>query len=382
MVPSRSGTALCRRRGDQLTGRLRRPGPGELTVRAWVFDGEQLELREQRGPALEPGAVRLQVDAVGLCHSDTTLMGRQPHEHPFDLPLVLGHEIAGTVTEMAPGAAEQNAGLAVGDPVVVYGPWGCGACRVCLGGRENHCPHAGEGGILPPGLGAPGGLAEQVVIPAARHLVRADGIATSQAAPLADAGLTAYSAVRQVEHACVSGSVAVIIGIGGLGHVAVQVLKALTPVRVVAVDVSPGARELAADLGADLVIDPSERDAAADMRAFTGGRNAEVVLDFVAGEQTLPLAARMLTRGGHLSVVGVGTATLPVGVKAVPLGATVRTSYWGTRQELVEVLALAREGQLRVNVQEYAMSQVPDAYAALAAGQLVGRAVVRPERET
>jgi propanol-preferring alcohol dehydrogenase len=199
-----------------------------------------------------------------------------------------------------------------------------------------------------------------------------------QAAPLTDAGITAFGAVSSGLPRLGEGTTAVVVGVGGLGHVAVQLLDVLAGCRIVAVDPSKRARALAASLGADVVLDPSASDAVEAVRTLCNGAGADVVLDFVASDHTLPAAAGMLARGGELVIVGVGSAVLPVGVGAVPLGATVRTQYWGTRQDLDSVLTLARTGQLQVTVTPFPLEEVIDAYDRLAAGTVEGRAVVVP----
>ncbi|GGO75113.1 NAD(P)-dependent alcohol dehydrogenase [Nocardioides deserti] len=343
-------------------------------MRAWEYDGQKVTLVERPAPVPGPGQVVLDVTAAGLCHSDLTLTGRPAESHPFPLPLVLGHEVAGTVRELGEGIT----GLAVGDPVVVHGPWGCGECRRCWAGEENLCPRAARERIFPVGLGADGGLAEQLLVPSARHLVRADGIDPVQAAPLTDAGLTAFNAVRLCRPAMAEGSTVLVLGVGGLGHLALQLVKHLTPARVVAVDVSPAARDLAARLGADVVLDPTAAPVAEEVRALTGGDGADVVMDFVASELTLSDAVVCLAPGGELCVVGVGAATVPVAVKTMPLGSTVRTPYWGPRGDLEEVLALSRQGALEVHTTEFPLAEADRAYELMRTGGLVGRAVVRP----
>ncbi|WP_244928908.1 alcohol dehydrogenase catalytic domain-containing protein [Nocardioides sp. W7] len=347
-------------------------------MRAWEYDGHGVALVERPALVPGPGQVVLDVTAAGLCHSDLTLTGRPADSHPFPLPLVLGHEVAGTVREVGGGVT----GVAVGDPVVVHGPWGCGECRRCRAGEENLCPRAARERIFPVGLGADGGLAEQVLVPSSRHLVRADGIAPEQAAPLTDAGLTAFTAVRLSRDAMVEGATVVVLGIGGLGHLALQLVKHLTPARVVAFDVSAAARELAAGLGADVVLDPTVAPVAAEVRALTGEDGADVVLDFVASERTLADAVACLAPGGELSVVGVGAATVPVAVKTMPLGSTVRTPYWGSRGDLDEVLELSRRGVLSVHTNTFSLDEAHRAYELMRTGGLVGRAVVLPARES
>lgn len=346
-------------------------------MRAWEYDGHRMSLVERPVPVPGHGQVVLDVTAAGLCHSDLTLTARPAESHPFPLPLVLGHEVAGTVREVGEGVT----GLAVGDPVVVHGPWGCGECRRCRAGEENLCPRAACERIFPVGLGSDGGLADQVLVPSARHLVRADGIVPEKAAPLTDAGLTAFNAVRLSREAMVEGATVVVLGIGGLGHLALQLVRHLTSARVVAVDVSPAARALAAELGAHVVLDPTETHVPDEVRDLTQGDGADVVLDFVASEATLADSVASLAPGGELSVVGVGTATVPVAVKTMPLGSTVRTPYWGPRGDLEEVLELTRRGVLSVQTTEFGLEEADRAYELLRTGDLVGRAVVVPGRE-
>lgn len=343
-------------------------------MRAVQLDRDGLSLVEVPEPIPGPGELVIDVQAAGLCHSDLTVMSRGPDAHPFKLPLVLGHEIAGVVSEKGAGAE----GVNVGDQVVVYGAWGCGVCRACRVGAENVCPFAREAGILPPGLGAAGGLADRVLVPSVRHVVLTPDLDPLQAAPLTDAGVTAYGAVLCVEHKLVPDSTAVVLGAGGLGHLAVQILKALTDCRIVAVDSSKHARALASSLGADVVVDPTATDVDEAVRTLTRGAGADVVLDFVASDSTLTSSARMLARGGDLVIVGVGTATLPVGVGSVPLGASVRTQYWGTLRDLHGVLSLARAEKVRVALTPFALDDALVAYERLAAGTVEGRAVVVP----
>jgi len=343
-------------------------------VRALQLDRQGLSLVEASEPVAGPGEVVVDVQAAGLCHSDLTLLDRDADSHPFPLPLVLGHEIAGVVSETGTGVTE----VSVGDQVVVYGAWGCGDCPVCRTGAENICPFARDAGILPPGLGAPGGLADRVVVPSARHVVPSPDLDPLQAAPLTDAGVTAYGAVQRAVHKLSPGATAAVVGVGGLGHLAVQLLKALAGCRVVAVDTSRQARGLAASLGADLVLDPTVSDVEEEVRTYTHAAGADVVLDFVASERTLSSSAQMLARGGDLVIVGVGTATLPVAVRTVPLGATVHTQYWGTRHDLDGVLSLARAGELWVAITPFALDDALVAYDLLRAGSVEGRAVAVP----
>ena len=214
-----------------------------LRLTEWESDPVVTEV-----PVPEPqGAeVLVEVGAAGLCRTDLHVMSSPLGAFPYTLPFTLGHESAGRVAALGPEAS----GFDVGDPVVVYSRWGCGTCWQCANGRDNACvrtPHGPHGG----GLGRDGGLAEYLLVPSARYIVPAVGLDPVRAAPLTDAALTPYHAVKLSLPQLHARSTAVVLGVGGLGHMAVQVLKAVTPARIVAVDVRDAALELARAAGAD-----------------------------------------------------------------------------------------------------------------------------------
>ncbi|MFI9123134.1 NAD(P)-dependent alcohol dehydrogenase [Streptomyces bikiniensis] len=324
-------------------------------------------------PEPGPGQVLLRVTAAGVCHSDIAVMSRPADQLPFPLPLTLGHEGVGTVEALGAGAG----GFAVGDAVAVYGPWGCGACFMCAQGKENYCLRADELGIRPPGLGAPGAIAEYMVVDSPRHLVPLGGLDPVRAAPLTDAGLTPYHAVKRSLPKLVPGSTAVVIGTGGLGHVAIQLLRAMTAARVVALDVTEEKLALARAVGAHETV-LSDASAAAEVRELTGGRGAEVVLDFVGAPPTVSSAGAMAAVEGDVTIVGLGGGALPVGFGSPAYEVSVASPYWGTRAELIEVLDLARTGAVDVHVETYALDDAPKAYERLHEGRVDGRAVILP----
>src|SRR5215207_8344153 len=252
-----------------------------IRLTAWEQPAQLVEVPQ---PEPDPGEVLVRVTAAGLCHSDLHLMHWPAGALPYALPFTLGHEIAGTVAALGPGAA----GPEIGAPVLVYGPWGCGRCRACSVGAEHLCAAGltGRGA----GLGRDGGLAEYVVVPSPRLLVELDGLDPVAAAPLADAGLTPYHAIRRARDLLAPGTSAIVIGAGGLGHVAVQILKALSPARVIAVDRRDEALEVATRAGADLVLQATGLTAG-ELRRAAGGRGAALVLDCVGSDETLALAA-------------------------------------------------------------------------------------------
>jgi propanol-preferring alcohol dehydrogenase len=347
-----------------------------LRLMEWRSDPVLVEVDD---PEPGPGQVVVRIGGAGACHSDLHLMREfGAGLLPWGPPFTLGHENAGWVHALGPGVA----GLEVGQPVAVYGPWGCGTCERCRLGIETYCenpagaPVPGGGG----GLGLDGGMAELMVVPHARHLVPLpDGLDPVAAAPLTDAGLTPYHAVRRSWAKLSPGSAAVVIGVGGLGHLAVQILKATTAARVIAVDTRPEALVLALQCGADLTVTPGDA-AAQEIRDATRGRGADVVLDFVGADATLALGAAVARMVGDLTLVGIAGGSLAVSFFSVPYELSVQSTYWGSRPELVEVLDLGARGLLRPKVTTFTLDEAMEAYRRMENGTAEGRAVVVPGR--
>ncbi|MGY1746759.1 NAD(P)-dependent alcohol dehydrogenase [Blastococcus sp. SYSU D00695] len=335
--------------------------------------GGEPEVVEVPTPEPGPGQVRLRVTAAGLCHSDSFIMGLPEEQYGYGLPLTLGHEGAGVVDALGDGVT----GVAVGDAVAVYGPWGCGLCHACARGAENYCPRAAELGIQPPGLGAAGALAEYMIVDDVRHLVPLGDLDPVATVSLTDAGLTPYHAIKDSLGALPAGSTAVVIGAGGLGHVGIQILRAITGAVVVALDISDEKLELASEVGAHHVL-RSDPSAVAAIRSLTGGVGAQAVFDFVGAPPTLEIARQTVAADGVIQIVGIGGGLLPTGFFSTPFGASVRAPYWGTRPELMEVLDLARSGAVHVEVERYSLDEAPAAYRKLHDGTVRGRAVVVP----
>lgn len=317
--------------------------------------------------------VLVEVQAVGLCHSDLFVMTCQKGVLPYDLPLTLGHEVAGRV--VAVGEAADSS--LVGRDGVVHGVWSCGECHNCRRGQDNYC--VALEGRVGCGLGRDGGLAEYVLVPHGRHFVPAKGVPATLLAPLADAALTAYHAIGSQRDALAGEECAVLVmGIGGLGHLAVQILRATTSARVVAVDLRSEARSLAENLGAHHTA-ASVDEALGLLSAATGLSGADVVLDFVGSDETMRHGGAALVPGGRLVVVGGARGSMVVGKgRALPLGWQVSAPFWGAREDLVAVVELAAKGQLRPVIEVVPFGQVPHAYERLHAGEVTGRLVVVP----
>jgi alcohol dehydrogenase, propanol-preferring len=337
----------------------------------WKHDPE---LREVPDPEPGPGEVVVKVGGSGACHSDLHLLDDfDAGAVPFSPPFTLGHENAGWVDALGAGVS----GLEVGQPVAVYGPWGCGWCRNCRLGMENYCLRQAEIGASGGGLGRDGGMAPKMLVPSSRLLVPLADLDPVQAAPLTDAALTPYHAIKRSLSLLVPGSTAVVIGAGGLGHMAIQILQALTPATIVAVDQRQEALDLATDVGAHHGVRSGD-DAADEIRDITGGDGAELVLDLVGADATLALAAEVVHVLGHLTIVGIGGGTLAVGFFSVPYEAAVATTYWGSVTELMEVIALAERGMIEAHVTTVGLDDAAGVYDRLRNGDVRGRAVIVP----
>jgi propanol-preferring alcohol dehydrogenase len=291
---------------------------------------------------------------------------------PWTTPFTIGHENAGWIEALGAGVD----GLEIGTPVAVYGPWGCGRCRRCMEGRENYCELSdritGAGG----GLGLDGGMAPLMKLDA-RHIVPLESLDPVAAAPLTDAGLTPYHAIKRSLHLLGPGSSAVVIGVGGLGHMAVQILNACSPATVIAVDRHVEPLALAQHLGALHCVEAGD-NAGEEIRELTRGKGVDVVLDLVGSDDTLALGASVTRSLGHITLVGIAGGSLPVSFFSPRYEVSVASTYWGSRPELMEVIALAEAGKIRADVQRFTLEDAAAAYDAMAAGTLHGRAVIVP----
>ena len=336
------------------------------------------EFREVPEPEPGPGEVVLRIAGSGACHSDLHLM----HDFeagllPWGPPFTLGHENAGWVDaarSRGHGARDRRAGVgarAVGVRcLLALSRW---AWRTTARTRPRSArPAAGSGSM--------GGWRRRCSSRTPRHLVPLGDLDPIDAAPLSDAGLTPYHAIKRSLHLLGPGSVAVVIGVGGLGHMAVQMLAALTPTTIVAVDERETALEAALRAGAAHRVTAGGSPASVGdvIREVTGGRGADVVLDFVGVDSSLALGALVVRSLGHLTIVGIGGGTLPVSFFSIAYEASVATTYWGSVTELMEVVALAQTGRIAPQVHRFSLDDAMKAYDAMEHGELDGRAVIVP----
>ncbi|MEU6421473.1 MULTISPECIES: NAD(P)-dependent alcohol dehydrogenase [Streptomyces] len=347
-----------------------------VRLTAWQRDPQLAEIEQ---PMPRAGEVLLRVEAAGLCHSDVHVVDAPPGALPYQPPFTLGHEVAGHVAALGPDADTDPESPRIGDRFAVYGPWGCGSCAHCAIGRDNYCDRRGTLSWHGAGLGRDGGMAEYMLVSSARHLVPIGDLPADQAAPLSDAGLTSYHAIAGLRHLLGQGTTVAVIGVGGLGHVAVQILRATTPSRVLAVDVREEALALAGRSGAHFAT-LLRADTAQVLRAQADGVGVDAVLDFAGTTATLELATSTLRPGGELALVGSGGGQLTVRKPGfLPPGFRLSLPFWGPRPELAEVLTLAHSGALRVETEHFPLSAAPEAFGRLRNGKVRARAVLVPD---
>lgn len=345
-------------------------------MRAVVFTDWQTfpSLQDVDRPEPGPGEVLLKVAGAGACHSDVAIYHDFTPDTPGSLPpsFVLGHENAGWVEEVGPGVG----GVDVGGAYLVYGPIGCGRCRMCARGLDTYCENAASMPYMAVGLGRDGGMAEYVTVPA-RNLVPLGDADPVAAAPLSDAGLTPYHAIKaSLPNLAGGGRYALVVGLGGLGQIGVQILRALTGATVIATDLKPEAMAQAEEEGAVTV--PGGDNQVEAIRDITGGRGVDAAFDFVGATPTIQAAQACMAQGSRLTVVGIANGATEWSFFGTPWESTITNTYWGSLAELHEVVDMYRAGQIRPEVERFGMDDALEAYRQLEAGELSGRAVVVP----
>lgn len=312
--------------------------------------------------------VIVDVSAAGWCHTDNHIVeGSMQEIAEASLPYTPGHENAGVVNEVGNAVSS----VAVGDSVVVYPAMSCGMCRACRRGEDIYCP---DHVFL--GLDRDGGFAETLKTNE-RSVIKLDTLDPIEAAPHADAGLTAYRAVKRASVDLVPGDYAVIVGIGGLGHIGLQILHTVSPATTIAIDIKDDALTLAAEYGADHTVNPREEDVEAFVDDVTDG-GARKIIDFVGSDETLRYGIDMLRVGGDHHVVGYeGDLRFPAQA-LVGQDIDFRGTLVGTYTELQELIALAEEGAVTVETSTYDLDDINEVAQALRDGDIEGRAIFTP----
>jgi NAD+-dependent secondary alcohol dehydrogenase Adh1 len=316
-----------------------------------------------------PLDVVVKIGGAGVCRTDLHIIDEQwAAKSGVILPYTIGHENAGWVHEI--GSAVTN--VAVGDTVILHPTPTCGLCHACRAGNDMHCTNNAF-----PGIDTDGGMAEYLLT-SARACIRLDPETQPEdVAALADAGITAYHAVRKSVPLLFPGTVCVVNGAGGLGHIGIQSLRALTATTIVVVDRNAEALDLAAQLGADhtVLADGKHIDAIMDL---TNGDGAEVVLDFVAEQGAQQDAFAMTKRNGSHFVIGYGgNIDIPT-IDIISTERNVIGNLVGTYNDLVELMVLAQAGKVTLHTKKYPLDAALDALADLDAGRVRGRAILTP----
>lgn len=332
---------------------------------------ENLKVEKIDEPKItDPHDVIVKIGGAGLCRTDLHIVeGQWKEKSGVTLPYTLGHENAGWVQEV--GTAVNN--VAAGDTVIVHPLVTCGLCRACRAGDDMHCDNS-----VFPGISTDGGFAD-LLKTSARSVVKLEPILhPKDIAALADAGLTAYHAVKKAVNILYPGTKAVVIGAGGLGHIGIQTLKAMTTAEIIVVDRSEAALQLASELGADhtVLVDGTQVD---KVKELTDGKGVEAIIDFVGEKGAVEDGVAMLKRAGNYYVIGYGGMINVPTIDIISTEITFVGNLVGTYNDLVELMILTAQGKVTLHTQTYPLEAINDALAELDSGQLQGRGILIPE---
>jgi NAD+-dependent secondary alcohol dehydrogenase Adh1 len=331
---------------------------------------QPLEMTELPVPeATGPLDVIVRIGGAGVCRTDLHILeGQWAEKSGVTLPYTIGHENAGWV--QAVGSAVSN--VREGDKVIVHPLITCGLCRACRSGDDVHCENSAF-----PGIDTDGGYADYLKT-SARSVVRIDeALEPSDVAALADAGLTAYHAAAKAARRLTPRDRCVVIGAGGLGHIGIQVLKALSPAELIVVDRNPDALKLALSIGANhsVVADGGQVDEVLDL---TDGKGAEVVVDFVGEGGSTSEGLAMTRRAGDYHVVGYGENVDVPTIDLISAEKNIIGNLVGSYNDLCDLMALAARGAVTLHTQKYALDDFARAVDDLDHGRVRGRAILVP----
>jgi alcohol dehydrogenase, propanol-preferring len=349
---------------------------------------EPLAIDNTPKPKVYGEEILVRVGAAGLCHSDLHLInGEWKDVIPLKLPKTPGHEIAGWIEEVGDSVPE-SAQMKEGDLVAVFGGWGCGICIYCKSGDEQLCNFPRW-----PGLSDyDGGYSEYIMVPTYRFLIKVDkqlttnsyNIRPEELAPLTDAGLTPYRAIKKIRHLLGPGKSIAIFGIGGLGSYAIQYAKILgQSSTVIALDRTEEKLQLAEKFGADHVVNVSKlqniRSEITSKISEGKGTGVDVVIDCVGADATIEDSCKILNKGGSIVVVGLFGSQIKIPlVRAVLQEYQAYGSLWGNYSELREVIELAKTGKINHSIQKFPLNEINEAIQLLKNGKIVGRGVIIP----
>src|SRR3989454_2011959 len=360
--------AWSRTRSQQGPNRLRAIRCSMKAARLFSHD-KPLKVVDVEAPRIKNSSeVLVRVTGAGVCHTDLHIVeGVWREKVQVTLPYTLGHENAGVVQEVGDAVTSFKRG----EKVIVHPVITDGTCRPCRIGEDMHCEN-----LVFPGITADGGFAE-VLRTSERSLVRIHDLAPDDVAPLADAGLTAIRAVKKAASRTTSGSYIVVMGVGGLGHIALQLLRCMTNAVIIAADVAESKLRLAEKMGAHRVVD-ARRDPVKQVMDITANRGADVVIDLVGNDLTLANGMKMLHKGGTLIIVGYGGEVTGEDIDVIFFPIVLPRGRLGCRGEIPGLMELTRQGKVRVITQKGKLDEVNDILDQLKKGTLEGRGVVIP----
>ncbi len=316
-----------------------------------------------------PFDVIVRMGAAGLCRTDLHIQeGQWAEKSGVKLPYTPGHENAGWVHEVGSGVTN----VEVGDTVIVHPYISCGFCLPCRVGDDMHCLNGSF-----PGIDRDGGFAD-LLKTSARSVVKLDeGLEPKDIAALADAGLTAIHAVKKAIPVLTAGTHAVVIGAGGLGHIGIQCLKAMTPAQVIVIDPSEKALTLAGEMGADqtVKVDGNQVDTVQEM---TNGLGAEAIIDFVGEKGAIQDGISMVRDGGFYYVIGYGENIDIPTIDVISREISFIGNLVGTYADLSELMTLTAEGKVTLHTSTYPLDAINDAMGDLDGGRLQGRGILIP----
>ncbi len=335
--------------------------------------GQPMVVEEIPDLSPNPGEVIVKIAGCGFCHSDVHFIGGELPIAPA-MPITLGHENAGYVAKIGEGVSQYKEG----DPVVVFGGWGCRTCDICSSSTEQLCADAHWVGLSD---GADGGYAEYLRVPTEQYLIPLkDNLDPKVAAAYTDAALTPYRAIRKALPLLTPGSKVLAIGMGALGQYGIKLLKLMTACEIIAVDISDDKLAIAKRYGADYLINSADPDIMEQILNLTHGAGVSGAFDFVGLDSTLALAIASTASLGKVSQVGLGGGSANFKVME---NSRFEVSYeailWGTVKELRDVMAMAENGQLTPIALEYApLEHINEVYQRVKTGQVEGRIIITP----
>ncbi|MFC6823821.1 NAD(P)-dependent alcohol dehydrogenase [Halopelagius fulvigenes] len=323
-----------------------------------------------RPEATRSDHIVVEVEGAGWCQTDNHIIeGMWTDYVDQDLPMTLGHENAGKVVEVGPEVRT----VEEGDKVICHPVMTCGVCRQCRLGNDMYCVD-----LEFPGLTTDGGFAEYLLTNERAVIPLPDEVDTTDIAPHADAGITAYHAVKKAANELNAGDHAVVIGIGGLGHIGLQCLEAMTAAEITALDIKAEARELAADLGAHHTLDPTGQNVEEEILAITDGRGAEQIIDFVGADETTALGPKIAGSGGDHHVVGYGGHVHEPSQTLVDGEFSYVGTLVGEYTELQELVRLVERGDVELRTSQYDLGDINTVAERLEHNEIEGRAVITP----